>query len=84
MVLFGSDCLSLIQRIKIDRSSVGILVADIKHLVNGFSSASFSHVKQALNEAAHILAKSCGSVLNSRVFHSILDCIRETLCIDVV
>jgi hypothetical protein len=42
--VFESDCLSLISRINSgleDRSSVGIIVAGIKHLVKDFTSVSF-------------------------------------------
>lgn len=34
------------------------LVADIKHMVEGFLLASFYQVKQALNEAAHVFSKN--------------------------
>jgi hypothetical protein len=60
-VTFASDCLSLIQRLNslvLDRSSVGILVAEVKHMAKSFSSVSFCHVKRNLNKAAHILAKT--------------------------
>ena len=86
-VIFSSDCLSLIQRINsstVDRSSVGLLVAGIKLLVRGFTSVSFCHVKRGLNEAAHILAKSCVSANSSCVFNYVPDCIRGTLCIDII
>ena len=86
-VVFSSDCLSLIHRLSssaIDRSSVGILVAEIKHLVKFFSLATFHHVNHNLNEAAHILAKSSLLVNSSCVFNSVPDCIRGTLCNVVV
>jgi ribonuclease HI len=86
-VIFASDCLSLIQRINsltVDRSSVGLIISGIKLLARDFSSVSFCHVKRVLNEAAHILAKSCASVNSSCVFNSVPECIRETLCLDVV
>jgi hypothetical protein len=86
-VIFASDCLSLVQRLnssRMDRSSAGILVHGIKTMTNSFTSISFIHVKRNLNEAAHILAKSCLSVSSSEIFHSVPDCIRETLCIDVI
>jgi hypothetical protein len=60
------DCLSLVHRLKsleMDRSSVGLLVDSIKAMTNSFMSVSFIHVKHNLNEAAHILAKLCGSCL---------------------
>jgi hypothetical protein len=73
---------SLVYRLKsleMDRSSVGLLVDGIKGMTNSFMSVSFIHVKCNLNEAAHILAKLCGSCTSSEVFYSILDCIRRTL-----
>jgi hypothetical protein len=87
-VIFATDCLSLIHRLNsssVDRSMVGILVSDIKHLATVFSSVSFVHVRRRLNEAAHLLlAKSCVNALSSQIFYSVPDCIRRTLCIDVV
>jgi hypothetical protein len=85
--IFASDCLSLVQRMDSstrDRSSVGILVDDIKHLVKDFNSVSFFHVRRELNVAAHVLAKSCFNSSLSEVFLSVPDCIRQTLCIDVI
>jgi ribonuclease HI len=86
-VIFASDCLSLIQRISSagpDRSPVGSVVLDIKRLVESFSSATFRHVNRSLNEAAHILARTCD--VSSQGFISSLapECIRKTLCIDVM
>jgi hypothetical protein len=37
-----------------DRSSVGVVVEDIKVMARVFLSASFVHVKRSLNVAAHI------------------------------
>jgi hypothetical protein len=84
--VFESDCLSLISRINSgmeDRSSVGIIVVGIKHLVKDFTSVSFRHVRRALNEAAHLLAKSCVNVNSSFIFHSVSEFLRGTFCIDV-
>jgi hypothetical protein len=67
-----------------DRSSVGLVVAGIKQLVSGFTSVSFCHVKRVLNEAAHVLAKSCQDVNSSFISYSVPDCIRGLLCIDVI
>jgi hypothetical protein len=85
-VIFASDCLSPVQRVKsftVDRSYVGSAVARIKHAASGFSSVEFRHVRRAMNVAAHVLAKSCVNSNSICVFHSALDCIKETLCIDV-
>jgi hypothetical protein len=85
-VVFVSDCLSLIQRLNSpapDRSEVGSVVKDIKTLVAGFSTASFRHVKRCLNEAAHILAKTCNLASLDFISISVSECIRKTLCINV-
>jgi hypothetical protein len=82
-VAFASDCLSLVQLLSSctkDRSSVGILVADIKVLVQHFLSASFCQVKRNLNEAAHILAKLNLLADYAYVFHSVPDSIGRTFC----
>jgi hypothetical protein len=84
--VFEFDCLSLISRINSemeDRSSVGIIAAGIKHLVKDFTSVSFRHVRRGLNEAAHLLAKSCVNVNSSFIFHSVPEFLRETFYIDV-
>jgi hypothetical protein len=85
--IFASDCLSLIQRLNSlapDRSPVGSVVQDIKVLVAGFSSVTFKHVKRSLNEAAHILARSCDLATLCFISDFAPDSIRETLCIDVI
>jgi ribonuclease HI len=85
-VIFASDCLSLVQRLNssgLDRSSVGLVVSDIKQMATDFYEVSFRHVKRVLNEAAHLLAKSCNNVNSSCVFYSVPKLIRGTLCIDV-
>jgi hypothetical protein len=45
---------------------------------------SVIHVKRPLNEAAHILAKTCFSSPSSEVFYSVPECIRGTICIDII
>ena len=86
-VIFVSNRLSLIQRLKSvkpDRSPAGSVVMDIKHMVDGFSSATFRHVRRSLNEAAHILAKTCNLSGLGFFSNSAPDCIWETLCFDVI
>jgi hypothetical protein len=81
--IFASNCLSLVQRLDSttrDRSSVGILVDDIKHLVKDFNSVSFFHVRRELNEAC----KSCFNSTLSEVFLFVPDCIRQIIYIDVI
>jgi hypothetical protein len=86
-VIFSSDCLSLVQCLHSearDRSPVGVLMEEIKFVVKDLTSTSFIHVKRKLNKAAHLLAKSCNCLKSSEVFNSATDCIRRTLCIDVL
>jgi hypothetical protein len=86
-VIFASDCLSLIQRTlscKPDRSLVGTVVRDIKRMTMYFDSAVFRHVKRSLNEAAHILARTCDVTSLGFISSSAPVSIRKTLCIDVM
>jgi ribonuclease HI len=86
-VIFETDCLSLLNWLNstsMDRSAVGIVIAGIKHLVKDFASVSFRHVKRGLNEAAHLLAKSCSDTNSSFVSYSVPDFIQGSLYIDVV
>ena len=85
-VVFASDCLSLVQRMKsssFDRSEVGAVVADIKLLLGGFSSVSFCHIKRSLNVPAHILARACEVDVSSHVFYTIPELITQALCMDI-
>ena len=85
-VIFASDCLSLINRIKSpspDRSPVGSVVVDIRSLVTSFATVSFRHASRSINEAAHILARSCVDASLGFTLDYALDCIRQTLCIDI-
>ena len=50
----------------------------------GFSSVSFCHVKRSLNEAAHLLARSCDVSGVGFISVSAPDFIRKTLCNDVI
>jgi hypothetical protein len=45
---------------------------------------TFKHVKRSLNEAAHILARSCDLATLGFISDFAPDSIRETLCIDVI
>jgi hypothetical protein len=86
-VIFASDCLSLIQRLNSptqDRSQVGSLIKDMKAMVTCFSSVTFRHVHRSLNEAAHILARSCTLVSLGFISDFAPECIRKTLCIDMI
>jgi hypothetical protein len=69
-VIFVSDCLSLVQRLNsstMHMSDIGILVDGIKLRMMDFLMVSVIHVKRQLNEAAHILAKTCLSSLSSEL-----------------
>jgi hypothetical protein len=86
-VIFASDCLSLVQRVNSvapDRSMVGTVVRDIKDLITSFSSASFHHVRRSLNEVAHTLARICNVSSVGFLSDFAPDCIRKTICIDVM
>jgi hypothetical protein len=56
----------------------------LSELLSRFQSVSFRHVKRALNETAHRLAKSSEDVNSSFIFRSVPDFIRRTLCIGVL
>jgi ribonuclease HI len=82
-----SDCLSVVQRINssmVDRSHVGVVVRDIKDLANSFSSILFNHVHRESNGAAHILARSAERFISSTFRNFVPDCIRKTLCNDLL
>jgi ribonuclease HI len=82
-----SDCLSVIQRINstmTDRSIVGVVVQDIKHLADSFEEVSFTHVRRHCNESAHILARSAERFISSTFRNFAPDCIRQTLCNDLL
>ena len=86
-VIFASDCLSVVQRIlspKPDRSMVGVVVSEIKLLMASLASATFRHVNRYLNEAAHILARSCDVISLGFISVSAPVSIRKTLCIDIL
>ena len=81
------DCLSLVQRLNsstMDRSNVGMVVAEIKGFGRDFTSISFRHVNHVFNQPAHLLAKSSLDVNSSCVFYSVPEFIRGTFCIDVI
>jgi hypothetical protein len=66
-VLVFSDCLSVIQQINsmaIDRSVVGLIMQDIKHLSDSFEEISLSHVCHHLMNR-HILARSVKHFISS-------------------
>jgi hypothetical protein len=80
-------CLSLVQRVlapSVDRSSVGVVVQDIKALDQDFEAFSLSHVYRQFNESAHILARSVERYVFSVFRNFAPDCIWETLCNDLL
>jgi ribonuclease HI len=86
-VQLATDCLSVVQRItskEMDRSLCGVVIQDIQELIASFIVCNVFHVRREQNVAAHILARSCESS-GCRVWHGVPpDCIRETICIDVM
>jgi hypothetical protein len=81
------DCLSLIQRVNsstVDRSTVGVVVQDIKSLASNFNEISFTHVYRQCNESAHIIARYAEHFISSVFRNFDPDCIRQTLCNDLV
>jgi ribonuclease HI len=86
-VIVASDCLSLVQRLcssQEDRSLVGSVVTDVKRMVVHFDKAIFRHVMRSLNEAAHILARTCDVSSLGFISSSTPNSIMKTLCIDVI
>jgi hypothetical protein len=80
---FFSDCLSLIQRLNRpgpDRSVVGLVVKDIRMLIDGFSSATFRHVPHSQNEPAHLLACNCDVSSLGFISDFAPDLVREIIC----
>jgi hypothetical protein len=86
-VMVVSDCLSLVQRWQspeLDRSIVGVVIQDIKQLQTRFSSFTISHVRRQCNVLAHILARSAELFLSTVFRNFTPECIRETLCNDLL
>jgi ribonuclease HI len=86
-IMVVSDCLSLVQRVlapSMDRSSVGVVVQDIKALAQDFEAFSLSHVFHQFNESAHILARSAERYVFFVFRNFAPDCIRKTLCNDLL
>jgi ribonuclease HI len=86
-VIFVSDCRFLILRLNSsaqDRSQVGSVVTDILKVASGFTSVVFQHVGRSINEAAHTLARSCNFSSSGFISDVAPECIRRTLCIDVM
>jgi hypothetical protein len=68
-----------------DRSSVGVVVQDIKALAQDFEAFSLSHVFHQFNESAHILARSTERYVFFSVFRNFApDCFRKTLFNDLL
>ena len=64
--------------------SGGSMVMDIKQMIAGFNSSTFRHVRRFLNEAAPTLARSCDVSSSGFILDCAPDCIRKTLCVDVI
>jgi ribonuclease HI len=86
-VIFVSDCRFLILRLNSsaqDRSQVGSVVTDILKVASGFTSVVFQHVGRSINEASHTLARSCNFSSLGFISDVAPECIRRTLCFDVM
>jgi ribonuclease HI len=86
-VMVVSDCLSLVQRLnssELDRSIVGVVTQEINFLRSSFSSFTVNHVRRQCNESAHILARLAEQFISSVFRNCVPDCIRQTLCNDVL
>jgi ribonuclease HI len=86
-IIVVSDCLSLIHRLQsleLDRSMVGLVVQDIKHICTCFAEVSFMHALRQCNEAAHVLARSAERFVSCTFRLSAPECIRKTLCNDLL
>jgi hypothetical protein len=86
-VVLVSDCLSLIQRIsspRLDRSSLGSIISDIKFLAADFKSCSFKFSSRSSNVVAHKLARSSEPHVCNISVSVILGLIRDELCNDVI
>jgi hypothetical protein len=67
-----------------DRSEFGSVIEDIKFSSKTFASCEFCHVFRVLNVAAHNLARSCISSVNS-VWRGVPpDSIREAIYNDIL
>jgi hypothetical protein len=86
-VIFGSDCLTVIQRIRSpvsDRSFCGPVIEEVKLMAKSFVSCEFRHVYRVLNVAAHNLARACEFSLDA-VWRGVPPvCIQEAICNDVL
>jgi hypothetical protein len=85
-VVLVSDCLSLIQRIsspRLDRSTLGSIISDIKFLAADFESCSFKFSSRSSNVVAHKLARSSEPQVCNISVSVIPGLIRDELCNDV-
>jgi ribonuclease HI len=86
-IIVASDCLSVIQRIQSsrwDHTGIGVVIKDIKEIAASFTSVKFTHVGRLLNESAHRLARRAEHYGFSIFRDGGPDCIRDTLCNDLI
>jgi ribonuclease HI len=86
-IILASDCLSVIQRIQSsvwDRTGIGVVIKDIKAMAAGFQSVTFCHISRLLNNSAHILARKAEQYVFMIFRDGGPDCIRSTLCNDLI
>jgi ribonuclease HI len=82
-----SDCSNLIAKIKDrdrDRSASGVVISDIKKMVDRFSSVNFSHQGRLCNRAAHSLARGAESEASVVWVNEVPEVIRTIICNELV
>jgi hypothetical protein len=82
-VVVASDCQNVIKKINskvYDKSHIGIIIQDVKTLINANPFISFVHVSRWCNEAAHVLAKVADKFDDFVWFNEPPEMIRTILC----
>jgi hypothetical protein len=64
----------------LDRSHVGVIIQDVKNLVNGNPFVSFTHICRWCNEAAHLIAKVADQYDGFVWFNEPPEFIRAIIC----
>ena len=82
-VVVGSDCLSVIKKIKSkvhDRSHVAVIIQDVRNLISENPSVTFTYVSRWCNEAAHVIAKQADVFKDVIWFNEPPEIIRNITC----
>jgi hypothetical protein len=67
-----------------DRSASGVVISDIKKMVDRFSSVNFSHQGRLCNRAAHSLARGAESEASVVWVNEVPEVIRTIICNELV